>query len=227
VATFCREVSLRFLLLLLCGAASGLAGQSPVVQECRATPSDSLPPRLLTALAPIGGAGTHIDQGFQLCGDSTKWVVSVDLPGRDVGVEYGWRVAFLVDSGGIAVVRDISQGFTDSYAPELRLWRSGVAYLLLAGIGDEGGSWGMATFDVGPIQLRDLGILDVGMTDDSDVGNDESAVGIAQVLFRTSGWQVVFRQAVVLRPNQESRQLLRPRNGTVIFVLGQSWLPQR
>jgi hypothetical protein len=125
------------------------------------------------------------------------------------------------------VLRDVSQGFADSHAPELRLFRSGVAYLLLAGLGDEGGSWGMATFDVGPIGLRDLGILDVGMTDDSEIGNDQSAVSIAQVVWRTTGWQVVFQQAVILRPNQESRQRLRPRNGTVTFGIGQSWLPQR
>ncbi len=181
----------------------------------------------MTALATIGGAGTHIDQGFRLCGDSTKWVVSVDLPDRDVGLEYGWRLAFLVDSGGIAALRDVSRGFSDSHAPELRLFWSGVAYLLLAGLGDEGGSWGIATFDVGPTRLLDLGLLDVGFADSTAVGNDQSAVGAVRALYRTTGWELVFKEAVVLRPNQDTRQVLRPRNGSVTFSLGQSWLLKR
>ena len=216
---------LRILLALaILTATSRATAQSAVVQECSPTPPASLPSQLPSALEAVGTTGTHIDQAFRLCGDSTKWVVSVDLPARDIGVEYGWRIAFLVDSGGQFVVRDVSPGFSDSHAPILRLFRAGVEYLLLAALGDEGGSWGMTSFDVGPFALHNLGLLDVGVTDTTDVGNDDSALELAQVLFRTDGWRVVFHQPVVLRPNQDTRQVVKPRNGAITFRPSLGWL---
>ncbi|MBK6780795.1 MAG: hypothetical protein IPG75_14655 [Gemmatimonadetes bacterium] len=83
----------------------------------------------------------------------------------------------------------------------------------------------MTSFDVGPFALHNLGLLDVGVTDTTDVGNDDSALELAQVLFRTDGWRVVFHQPVVLRPNQDTRQVVKPRNGAITFAL--AWVGSR
>ena len=160
---------LRILLALaILTATSRATAQSAVVQECSPTPPASLPSQLPSALEAVGKTGTHIDQAFRLCGDSTKWVVSVDLPARDIGVEYGWRIAFLVDSGGQFVVRDVSRP-----------------------VGE---------------------------------GVHGSELELAQVLFRTDGWRVVFHQPVVLRPNQDTRQVVKPRNGAITFRPSLGWL---
>lgn len=161
---------------------------------------------------------------LRLCGDSAKWLALVNLPDKDVGNDYGWRFVLLVDSADVAVVRYATLGLVDSYAPDFRLFRSGVQYLLLAALGDEGGSWGLATYDVGPTVIADLGILDVGMPGDTDTGNDQSALASATVHHRMDGWRVLFQRRIVLRPNQDTRVEVQPRPGRfLVFHPTHDW----
>jgi hypothetical protein len=149
----------------------------------------------------------------------------VDLPDRDIGDERGWRVALLIDSAGGPHLRYVTTGFMDSHRPELRLFRSGLEHLVLIGLGDEGGSWGMAAFDVGPFQVSSLGILDVGLpAESSDPGNDQSALMVAHVERRVNGWQVGFGKPIALYPNQDRRVVRTPARGQKLwFRPGGDW----
>lgn len=213
------------LCLLISMMPFGLEAQSAVVQECPQSDRDTLPPlRVATALQLAGGSRTSIATAVRLCGDSAKWLALVNLPNRDIGNEYGSRFALLVDSAGGSVVRYVTRGLRDSHTPEFRLFRSGVNYLLLAAEGDEGGSWGMATYDVGPFMIAELGQLDVGLAGDSAIGNDDGALEEAGVLYRVDGWRVTFGRKIVLRPNQDDRrELAPPPGGRLVFRPSGNW----
>ena len=98
-------------------------------------------------------------------------------------------------------------GLGDSNAPDLRVYEAMGRVFLLADLGDEGGSWGFATYEAVGDSLRELGRLDVGKASRDDE-NDQSAVNHVSVRLSAGQWEVGFDTTIVLRPNHESREVV-------------------
>lgn len=211
------------LLALLGGAAESLRAQAHVAKECQRSEQDTLPPApVLEALRDLGGKGTSVMRALRVCGAPSRWLALVILPSRNHGIDYGWRFALVTDSLATARVVEVTRGQRDSHAPDYRLVRAGHRYLLLAQLGDEGGSWGLDTYEVSASSITSLGILDVG---DPAVGdNDQPNLPDARPFWTGEAWSVAFRKPVVLRPNQERRRIVSPpAGGEVIFRWRNGW----
>ena len=213
-------------LLSLLLAQAHLEAQGLTSTECDLPPDVTPgPPRVVERLQLVGGPGTTVASVQSLCGDMTRWLAVVHLPSRDLGMDYGWRVALLADSGAQAVVRFVTHGLVDSHLPNTRLFQADTSRLLLVSMGDEGGSWGMAAYDVGSDMVFGLGILDVGLPMAGDDENNRDALAIAEPEHTDKGWRVGFRIPIVESPNQHDQRLLSPLNGNRVWFVphGMHW----
>jgi len=127
---------------------------------------------------------------------------------RDRPTDYGPRVALIRFGDAMPVrVAAVTPGLSDSQVPDVRVFEAVGRVLLLADLGDEGGSWGFATYEAVGDSLRELGLLDVGKASRDDE-NDQSAVNHLSVRISAGQWEVRFDTTIVLRPNQDSRAVL-------------------
>lgn len=163
-----------------------------------------------------------LDSAQQARGDRLWWpaveacgphriVASLPAPERDHPEDFGARVVLLRPTGGhdltaFAAV-SFSRGFLESTSPRLRAFSAGGRVLVLADLGDEGGSWGIEAFEVIQDSLRALGRLEVGKGSRDDE-NDGSAFQHLSVALRSRRWEVSFDTVVVLRPNRDSRAVV-------------------
>jgi hypothetical protein len=173
-------------------------------------------------LAAAGGPESVVASVYPLCGDSGRSIALAVLPTRDLGLDYGWRLVLMLDSAGVPIVTFASHGAIDSYRPSVRVFRAGAQYLVLAQRGDEGGSWGIETFEVRRHILTSIGTLDVGRP---SADNDQPNLDAAQVDYTSGGWRVGFPTTVVLWPNQAKRKVIRPAAGQNLWLspAGAEW----
>jgi hypothetical protein len=174
-----------------CAAASG-----QVVAETEA------------ALRASSATVAEVGQVVEVCSTRNMYVATARLPARNASKDYGPRVLLLRrDAAGMHVVAE-SHGEMDSDLPRLKVYAADGHVLVLAALGDEGGSWGFDTYEASGTQLRTLGILDIGSPGHDDTGNDQ-ALGIVANVERVSGtWQATFNRSIVLRPNQAGRRTI-------------------
>lgn len=127
---------------------------------------------------------------------------------RDRPTDYGPRVALIRFGEAMPVrVASVTPGLSDSQVPDIRVFEATGRVFLLADLGDEGGSWGFATYEAVGDSLRELGLLDVGKASRDDE-NDQSAVNHLSVRLSAGQWEVRFDTTIVLRPNQDTRAVV-------------------
>jgi hypothetical protein len=189
---------------LITGAA-GLASQQ--VRSC--TRADERVARAVrTYLRSTTDTAADIADLHLPCGKLRELIASAWLPGRDTPGDYGPRVVTLRPTGDGWALAEVTRGLGDSHLPPIRLFASADRVLVLAGLGDEGGSWGIATYEIIDGKLAGRGLLDVGLPTDED---DQSALDDVRVSLVAGHWQSSLRKTVVLRPNQDTRAVIRFR----------------
>ncbi len=202
------------LLAILAGLvalAPRVRAQDHSVRECPAAPES--PARVSGSLESLGGPQTTVATVVPIKG-MALWLALTRLPARDLASDYGWRVALLADSGSVAVIRAVSAGEIDSYRPIVRVFDADSVQLVLVQLGDEGGSWGIDTYEVRSLLLLPLGKLDIGRPTEE---NDQYLIGDVVVERTTADWQVGATGPVVLHPNQRTRRVIRGAPGAKIW----------
>ena len=137
--------------------------------------------------------GISTKDAFQI--GKRKYVLSGVDDKEDNENDYGIRL-FVIE-GNYVIFR--SKGMMDSYYLNPTFFRSKVSnnkILILAEGGDEGGSYGIAVYELTNTQVKRIGYIDASITD-----NDEiiSAVPFVKIAENTDGYIFTFTRDIIVR----------------------------
>ena len=137
--------------------------------------------------------GISCKDAFQI--DKRKYVLIGDDDKEDNENDYGIRL-FVIEGNNV-IFR--SKGMMDSYYLNPTFFRSKASnnkILILAEGGDEGGSYGIAVYELKNTQVRRIGYIDASVSD-----NDEiiSAVPFVEIAENTDGYIFTFTRDVTVR----------------------------
>jgi hypothetical protein len=139
------------------------------------------------------GLGISSKNAFQI--DERKYVLSGVDDKEDNENDYGIRL-FVIE-GNKVLFR--SQGMMDSWYLNLTFFRSKASnnkILVLGESGDEGGSYGIAVFELKNSQVTDLGYIGASVSDDENI---LSAVPFIEIAEATDGYIFTFTRDVIVQ----------------------------
>lgn len=137
--------------------------------------------------------GISCKDAFQI--DKKKYVLIGVDDKKDNENDYGIRL-FVIEGNNV-IFR--SKGMMDSYYLNPTFFRSKASnnkILILAEGGDEGGSYGIAVYELKNAQVKSIGYINAGVSD-----NDEiiSAVPFVEIAENTDGYIFTFTRDVIVR----------------------------
>ena len=138
--------------------------------------------------------GISRKDGFQI--DKRKYVLSGVDDKEDNENDYGIRL-FVIEDNNV-IFR--SKGMMDSWYLNLTFFRSKASnnkILILAEGGDEGGSYGIAVYELKNSQVKDIGYIDASVLDNHE--NILSAVPFVEIAENTDGYIFTFTRDVTVR----------------------------
>jgi len=137
--------------------------------------------------------GISCKDAFQI--DKRKYVLIGVDDKEDNENDYGIRL-FVIEGNNV-IFR--SKGMMDSYYLNPTFFRSKVAnnkILILAEGGDEGGSYGIAVYELRNTQVKRIGYIDASVMDSDEI---ISAVPFVKIAENTEGYIFTFTRDVIVR----------------------------
>ena len=138
--------------------------------------------------------GISCEDAFQI--DQRKYVLIGVNDKEDSENDYGIRL-FVIEGNNV-IFR--SKGMMDSWYLNLTFFRSKASnnkILILAEGGDEGGSYGIAVYELKNSQVKDIGYIDASVVENNE--NILSAVPFVEIAENTDGYIFTFNRDVTVR----------------------------
>ena len=167
--------------------------------------------------------GILCKDAFQI--DKRKYVlIGVDDKEED---ENNYGIRLFVIEGNNVIFR--SKGMMDSYYLNPTFFRSKASnnkILILAEGGDEGGSYGIAVYELKNTQVKRIGYIDAGVLDNDEIIS--SAVPFVEIAENTDGYIFTFTRDVIVRDektyeyktvNKQSIQYLYDGKGDIKEII--------